>query len=209
MKEPIFVRNVRGDWLVMIATLVASIVAAVTWKRLENSPSGSIDTLVAYIALVVSFMSLLLSVHFWRKSFRPIVTAMVKTHAGGDEAILYNLVLLNSGTIPAKRIRITADPTSLAMALGSDATLENRNRWLGCFEQEVSVPVLHNGDKISCSFGTTKGIDAGFWKYKSTVKVNIIYQGWFGSEYEEQQELQILDSKSFTGYSWGPCGANT
>lgn len=134
------------------------------------------------------------------------MTAMVKTHGGGSEAIVYNLVLLNSGTIPAKRVRISVDEASLAEALGLEATPKNKSRWLACFEAESLIPILHNGDRVSCSFGTTKGGDAGFWKYKSVITVNIAYLGWFGSAYEERQDLRILDSESFTRYSWGPSG---
>lgn len=206
MGMPKFMRNLRGDWLVAILIMVACVVVALVWFDMKNGASGSIDTLVAYVALVVSLLSLGLSVHFWRKSFRPIVSAMVKTHCGGSDAIAYNLVLLNSGTIPAKQIRISADEASLTQALGLDATPENRKRWLACFEEEISIPVLHNGDRVSCSFGTTKSGDAGFWKYKSTVTVSIAYRGWFGSEYKERQELRILDSESFTRYSWGAFG---
>lgn len=68
---PKFVRNLRGDWLVAIPTVVACIVVALVWSGVKNGASGSIDTLVAYVALVVSLLSLGLSVHFWRKSFRP------------------------------------------------------------------------------------------------------------------------------------------
>lgn len=200
MKLPQFVLNLRGDWLVVIPTLVACL--AVAWIGMRNGSGGTVDTLIAYVAFVVSLLSLGLSIHFWRKSFRPIVTAVVRTHAGGNEMIAYDLVLLNSGTIPAKRIRISADEASLTQAFGKDATPEDKKRWLACFDAEIPVPVLQNGDRVSCSFGTTKGGGAGFWKYKSAIAVKITYQGWFGSEYEEEMELRILDSISFTQHSW-------
>ncbi len=149
------------------------------------------DTLIAFIALIVSAISLGLSVRFWRKSFRPIVTASVKTHAAGNQAITYNLVLLNSGSIPAKNIVIKTDEASLSSAFGTDATPENKKRWLACFAEETQIPILHNGDRISCSFGTTKGNDTGFWKYKSTISIVIEYAGWFGIEYEQPQKLRI------------------
>lgn len=165
------------------------------------------DTLIAFIALIVSAISLWFSVHFWRKSFRPIVTAAVKTHAAGNEAITYNLVLLNSGTIPAKNVVVKADEASLSSAFGSDATPENKKMWLACFVGETRIPILQNGDRISCSFGMTKGNDTGFWKYKSTISVVIEYTGWFGIEYKQPQELRIVDSESFTSFMWGKTDA--
>lgn len=162
----------------------------------------TMDTLIAFVALIISAISLGFSVHFWRKSFRPIVTAAVKTHSAGNEAITYNLVLLNSGTIPAKNVVVKADEASLSSAFGSDATPENRKRWFACFAEETQIPILHNGDRISCSFGMTKSNDTGFWKYKSTISVVIEYAGWFGIEYKQPQELRIVDSDSFTGFMW-------
>jgi len=162
----------------------------------------TLDTLIALIALLVSVIALGVSIWFWRKSFRPIVTATVRTHFAGNEAIAYNLVFLNSGTIPAKNIVIKADEASLSLALGSDATPENKKRWLACFSNEAQIPILQNGDRISCSFGTTKSNDAGFWRYKATITVIIEYVGWFGREYRQEQQLRILDSDSFTGFMW-------
>lgn len=81
----------------------------------------TIDRIVALTALVVSILSFAFSFYFWRRSFRPIVTDTVKTDAGGNVSITYNLVLLNSGTIPAKNVRLSADQESLARAFGQDA----------------------------------------------------------------------------------------
>lgn len=167
----------------------------------------TMDTLIALVALVVSAVSLGSSVRFWRKSFRPIVTATVKTHAAGRESITYDLVLLNSGTIPAKNITVKADDASLALAFGCDATPENRQRWLACFAEEIVIPILHNGDRVSCSFGTTMGNDMGFWKYKASIAIVINYSGWFGLGYTQLQVLRIVDSDSFTGFMWAKSDA--
>jgi hypothetical protein len=162
----------------------------------------SVDTIIALIALIISVVSLGLSFYFWRKSFRPIVTATVRTHSAGNGAIAYDLVFLNSGTIPAKHINIKATESSLSLAFGHDATPENKKRWLACFDDVTSIPILHSSDRVSCSFGTTKADEAGFWKYKSIISVVVEYEGWFGSKYQQPQEIQIVDSGSFTGFMW-------
>src|SRR5450759_464420 len=159
------------------------------------------DTMIAAAALLISFCSLLASVYFWRRSFRPIVSAAVKTHAAGNEAILYDLVVLNSGTVPARNIRIRATEKSLTAAFGRDASAENKERWLACFNQVIGL--LQNNDRVSCSFGTTKAADAGFWKHDAAISITIVYEGWFGRKYIDEQNIQIADSDSFTGYSWG------
>ena len=124
---------------------------------------------ISICSLLVSFLSFLFSVNHWRHSFRPIVSAMVKTHQAGNVSIAYDLVVLNSGTLPARNIRITAEPASLNAAFGNDASDENKQRWLAAFDRTIYL--LHNGDKISCAFGMTQANDTGFWKYDATISI--------------------------------------
>ena len=100
------------------------------------------DTLIAIAALLVAAASLGLSIYFWRRSFRPIVTVAVKTHTAGNVLTSYDLVVLNSGTIPAKNIRLAADDSSLTAALGGGATEEKKKKWLAAFNQ--TIPILQN-----------------------------------------------------------------
>lgn len=165
------------------------------------------DTLIAFVALVVSLLTFGTSIYFWRRQFRPIVSAAVRTHKAGNLAVAYNLVLLNSGTIPAKNISLSIDESTLVAAFGDDATTENKTRWLACFSAAPRIKILHNGDRMSCSFGTTKSGNAGFWKSRATISIAIKYEGWFGLSYTEQQILEVVDSASFTGYLWGESDA--
>jgi hypothetical protein len=123
---------------------------------------------IATIALFVSFCSLLISFAQWRRSFRPIVTVAVKTHNAGNTGIKYNLVVRSSGTLPARNIRLNVTEVSLARAFGYDATDANQERWLACFKR--AIPVLQNNDWTSCSFGTTREHNTGFWRYEATLQ---------------------------------------
>jgi hypothetical protein len=67
---------------------------------------------ISICSLLVSFLSFVFSVHHWRRSFRPIVSVMVKTHQAGNVSIAYDLVVLNSGTLPARNVHIAAEPAS-------------------------------------------------------------------------------------------------
>ncbi len=163
----------------------------------------SVDTVIALVALVMSVIALGISIYFWRRTFRPLVTASIKTNDAGNVAIFYDLVLANSGSIPARKIKLISDLSVIEKSLGRDATPENRRRWLSCFEKNTVIGVLQNGEKISCSFGTSSPNDAGFWKYKSTFPIVIEYEGWFGKKYKQEQELAIVDLDSFTGFMWG------
>jgi hypothetical protein len=170
----------------------------------------SIDTVVALVALIISITTLVTSFYFWRRTFRPIVTATVKTVSAGNRAIVYDLVLLNSGSIPARNVRLSAVEAGLHEALGADATPENKKRWLACFSENMVIPLLQNGDKTSCPFGTTQAKNQGFWRYKAAIPILISYDGWFGKEYRESQDIFIVDSSSFTDGSWSaPSSAQT
>lgn len=170
------------------------------WGNLDKI---TMDTMIAISALMVSVISLALSLYFWRRSFRPIVTAMVKTHSAENNLIAYDLEILNSGVLPAKNIRIKVDKNNINSALGNNAPDGDKLRWLSCFEPEHNISILHNNERIRCSFGTSEENDKGFWKYKSKIPVTIEYKGWFGKKYTQKQEIQIIDSDSFTGFMWG------
>lgn len=154
---------------------------------------------VSIIALLISLCSLLIAFDAWLRSARPVVAAAVKTRTGGNQAILYDLVVVNSGAMPARNVRLVADAATLASALGSDATTENKQRWLACFD--TVIPVLLNNEKTTCSFGMTKAGETGFWKYGVTIDLDLIYDGRW-RKYRERQQLRIADSDSFTGYHW-------
>ncbi|WP_095493782.1 hypothetical protein [Mesorhizobium temperatum] len=162
------------------------------------------DTLIASAALALSLVALVMSVYFWRRQFRPIVTAMVKTHAGGNNGIAYILVVLNSGSIPARDIKFeVVSQVALADSFGSGADGDNKKRWLACFDATTVIPLLHNGAHLSCSFGATEEGDRGFWKNRrAEIPIIIRYKGWFGKAYDERQTLRIVDSDSFTGFMW-------
>jgi hypothetical protein len=85
--------------------------------------------MIAIAALFVSLASLIISVYIFRRSRRPIVTVAVKTHSGGDEAICYDLVVRNSGPIPARNIRIQLaedGAATLDPAFGREASEDNK-----------------------------------------------------------------------------------
>ncbi len=160
------------------------------------------NDLIALVALFISIISLGMSFYFWRLQFRPIITLAVRTAQSGNVAIAYSLNVKNSGSIPAKNIRIFLDETNLEYALGNDATDENRVRWIRSIN-ENSIHMLQNGDTSICSFGTSQAGDNGFWKYHSEITMKLKYTGWFGHNYSEDQIVKIQDSDSFTGYTWG------
>lgn len=174
---------------------------------MEYNPTITPIVFLVGASLLVSAASFFMSLRYWSRSFRPIVTAMVKTHAAGNTGILYDLQIQNSGALPAKNIRLSANQADIVPALGDDSSEENKRRWLSCFEEINTIAILHNNENIRCSFGTSKSNDAGFWKYGATISIVIKYQGWFGRAYTQEQQVKIIDSDSFTGFLWGESNA--
>jgi hypothetical protein len=160
-----------------------------------------LNIVISAITLIVTIWSLCILIVFQRRSLRPIVSAGVTTYESGNTSILYSLVILNSGALPARDVKLETNSDDLIHAFGNAAFDANKDRWLACFERVI--PLLQNGARVSCSFGYTEAGDAGFWKYGASLPIKIKYNGWFGSKYEENQTLQILDSESFTGMHWG------
>ncbi|WP_159091600.1 hypothetical protein [Aminobacter sp. MSH1] len=157
---------------------------------------------IALAAVAISLVALLLSIHFWRRSFRPIVTAMVRSNKSGNLATAFDLVLLNSGSIPARSVTLhITDDRQLENALDK-APLDRRSRFLSCFLKGTKVPILHNGAEVSCSFGYVSQTDS-FWKGGAEFPILVRYEGWFGKIYVERQTLRIVSSTSFTDFSWG------
>lgn len=169
---------------------------------LRYDPTITPIIFVSGVALVTSLLSLLLSVLHWSKAFRPIVTAMVKTYSSGNIGIVFELVILNSGSIPARNIRLYAIESYIFNALGKDSCDAKKKQWLSCFDPKSTIAILHNNSNLKCAFGTSKANDEGFWKYKALIPITIEYEGWFGKKYVEEQYIQIIDSESFTNYQW-------
>ncbi|MFO0793176.1 MAG: hypothetical protein U0586_03890 [Candidatus Brocadiaceae bacterium] len=160
------------------------------------------EVLIALVALIVSILSLGMSFYFWRRQFRPILTLAVRTVSAENTVIAYSLQVKNSGSIPAKDIKLKIQESNLEQALGVDATAENKERWIEAVNSNT-IHILQNGDIATCSFGTSEANDQGFWKYGAMINVDIKYFGWFGYTYTETQTIKVQDSGSFTGYMWG------
>ncbi len=160
------------------------------------------DQIIPIIALIISILALGLSIYFWRMQFRPIITVAVKTVIAGNISTAFNLQVKNSGSLPAKNIKLSTNQSELKKSFGADATEENKIRWLAAFNNENVIPILQNGESIACSFGMCQGQNKGFWKYNAIFQISIDYYGWFGYRYVDTQNVKIFDSDSFTGFQW-------
>ena len=150
-------------------------------------------------ALIVSLISLLITIWLWRESNRPVVTARIRTHTGGNIAILYRIELVNSGARPAKNVHLLADHQKIINALlpaaRSHKDYERELRYIErCFEDRAMVPVLLNGETTSSPFGHTS-LEAPFWSPGATLQLVVAYQGLEGQKYKSAVTIKIDDAR--------------
>lgn len=164
-------------------------------------------TFFSTAALIVSLVSFLITIWLWRESNRPVVTARIKTHQGGNIAILYLLEVVNSGARPAKNVRLHMDHQEIMDAVLPDATshtdYERVLRSIArCFEKRAAIPILLNGEATTNPFGHTS-IESPFWLPGATLRLAISYQGLEGQTYKSVIAIKIDDTAGFAGSSYG------
>lgn len=157
--------------------------------------------LVSGAALAVSLLSYYFSIKSWRESNRPIVTARVSTHEGGNVGIALNIVVQNTGNRPAKNVRLAVDRSALEAALSSDTLREQVHR---CFSDEAVIPVLENGRFVSNSFGALSDqANKSTWKPNSKLDIDVSYQDLDGRKFNHHIPLLVADDAGFAGSFWG------
>lgn len=168
------------------------------------------ETLFSATALIISLISLLITIWLWRESNRPVVTARIVTHKGGNIAILYHLELVNSGTRPAKNVRLHANHQEIMGALLPTApSHKDYERELSyierCFKDRAAVPILLNGETTTSPFGHTS-VESPFWSPGAILQLVVSYQGLEGQRYKSAITIKIDDTAGFAGVSYGSVG---
>jgi hypothetical protein len=157
-----------------------------------------IATIASILALAVSVVSLSFARRSWRETYRPIVTARVRTQAGGNVAILYDLVVENTGNRPATNVRLVVDPRDLkrAMKPGKEIYAEFIKN---CFEPKYAIPVLANGQSVSSAFGKTSEDAESNWIPFSRIPIVVHYDDLEGKKYQSKVTLFVFYTAGFAG----------
>jgi hypothetical protein len=166
-----------------------------------------LETGLSIAAFVISCFSVWFTWKLWVQSNRPVVTAMVRTHSGGNRAITFNIAVINSGTRPAVDVRLLAQKPDIENAMTLN-THEDPCR-LGvyrCFSSEGIIAVLLNGQTVTNSFGYTSEENAGdtLWKVNAAIPIEVSYSDLEGRLFKSRVTLRIQDSAGFAGCSWEP-----
>lgn len=161
-----------------------------------------LSLLVSSASMVVAIFSLYFTIQLWRKSNRPLVTARVSTHSGGNVNIALDILVENSGTRPALDVRLEAREEQVRAAMAApDAGAPIPRDAQRIFFSDVVIPVLPNGRTTSNAFGAT-GQD-GEWRPGARIPIMLTYRSLDGARYVEAGELLLFDDGGFAQTSWG------
>jgi hypothetical protein len=156
-------------------------------------------------ALVVSLLSLAFAVRAHNHSHRPLVTARITAHDGGNVAISLDLLVENSGNRPALDVFIRAEQDDLKAVMSNpDQALPTDV--VRVLSGTVAIPVLANGRIATNSFGWLGGKSP--WKAGSVLPITVSYRGLGRQRYVESMTLLLADDAGFAQSFWGNASAS-
>lgn len=162
-----------------------------------------IRTGIAVVALLLSAFSYLFTRKSWFENNRPIISAEIKTHAAGNMAITYNILVHNTGNRPAAAILLTTDEESIKSLLTETSIPSVAKEIQSIFSSAGEIPLLHNGKTVSNGFGHTSEGKESPLNYGVKLPIKITYRSLNGEKYTTKQDLILKDSKYFAGSGWG------
>ena len=162
-------------------------------------------SVAAAISSIISLFSLLLQELRWRRSNRPIVSAYlydVRKDREIGTSVSFNLVLINTGNIPAVDICIRAKESDIENIFSNDIKQVSKDIVMGIFNKKRNIPLLLNGDKTETFFGHAERIGLGIWKgleYDAYLPVEITYMDLNKRKYKTEINIKVRDSYGFGG----------
>lgn len=161
-------------------------------------------TLAIFISLL-SFLFSVISLYFnyglWRKVNRPIVTARISSNKVNSPAI--NLLVENTGNMPAKNIKIIANKDDVLSCLNGEKIPDDVNEVLF---KDTFIPVLANGKIATTGFWAfgSKAFkeNSDRWQSGSILPITIECYSFEGRKFIEKSELRFAPDNAFAFYSW-------
>jgi len=163
----------------------------------------TLRTVFIGISTVVTVCTFFTTIQLWKKGNRPIVSAFVETESSGNVAIMYNLVVINSGNRPALNVYLHLKLEDFKRCITQELDNSGVEAILRCFSIEEPIPLIINGEKKYNYFGLTSDkSEQSIWVYGSSLPIEISYQDLEGNKYICRLTLVIKDSKTFAGTEW-------
>lgn len=170
-----------------------------------NDTNDTLRTVFMGISTVVTVFTFFNTINLWKKGNRPIVSAFVETESSGNVAIMYNLLVINTGNRPALNVYLHLNLEDFKKCLAQGIDIDNPavQAILRCFSIEEAIPLLIDGEKKFNYFGLTSDKpQQTIWVYGSSLPIEINYQDLDGNKYISRLTLLIKDSKTFAGSEW-------
>ena len=167
-------------------------------KNTTKDWSFLITLLLSIFAVLVAFVTLCFTMRTWKKSFRPIISAMIRTIDHRETIRSFKLELLNTGLIPAKNVKLIANYSDLQDCLDKSVTESFFNTILKCFNNDTVILSMHQNCPFKCHFGHCSTESSKFWIYGKEFSIKIKYQDFFRKNYEQILKIKIMDSTNFT-----------
>ncbi len=162
-----------------------------------------IKTAVTVCAFLLSVLALIFTRRSWFESNRPVVTAEIVTHSGGNHAIFYNLVVHNTGNRPATEIELQANISDIEKAINKNTSANLQKEIHRCFSLKGIIPLLHQQSKVLNGFGLTSvKQEENVLVYDAIIPITIKYKDLNGKKYSSKQTLIVKDSEFFAGSGW-------
>lgn len=168
----------------------------------------TVPVAVSVVAVGISLAAFLFTRRTWFETYRPIVTAEIRTHDGGNEAIAFNLAVHNVGNRPATGIRLHVSPSALESLVDPNARDRFKDEIERCFSEYGRISVLHPGETVKNGFGVSSNNQSqNVLNYGSTAAIDIEYKDLNRRKYRSRITLIVRDSAYFAGSGWSTPGA--
>jgi hypothetical protein len=163
-----------------------------------NVVAGSSTNILAVFSVAIALLSLGFAVYSWRQANRPLVSARITSHKGGNIATTLSLLVENTGNRPALNIRLIAKESDVRAAHMQARIPTDAER---CFFSGISIPVLANGRSTSNAFEHLGSPEC--WRAGSKIPLKIRYQDLSGRRYTSKLQLHLADDAGFAQTFWG------
>ncbi|MFZ2843134.1 hypothetical protein [Psychrobacter sp.] len=153
---------------------------------------------ISVFSLVIATFSVSMNLLLWRKVNRPIVTVRLSSNV--DSTIALNMIIENTGNLPAKGIRLLAKREDVLNCVNGSAIPQEAER---IFFENTMIPILANGKKTTNSFNFYGQDIDGCWESGSYLPIRIEYYALGGRKYNENFDLRFASDNEFAFSSWG------
>lgn len=154
--------------------------------------------IISVVSLMIAISSVFINWILWRKVNRPIVTVRLSSNV--DSPITLNIIIENTGNLPAKDIRLVAKREDVLNCVNGSLIPLEAERIL--FDNTI-IPILANGKKTTNSFYSYGEEVNGRWKSGSFLPITIEYYDLNGRIFNESYKLRFASDNAFAFSSWG------